>query len=292
MKKINIVIADNNNSSATKIKAYLSQKDNIGNIEVVDNGGEVLKLLNTNTIDVVICDLFTPIVDGFGVIESVNKMNLNKKPHIIITSIVQGNYIIEKLIELTDLNHYLSKPIDNEILYQRINNLCFKNINPTKDIECNVLNLFSQSNSAKSYIYSSTLHNDSYVKKDDTIVYNNDLNLEIEIINTLHKLGIPANIKGYRYLQDAIKMVVNNSNLLNVITKELYPSVADKNNTTPSRVERAIRHAIEVGGEKGNIFAMQDIFNLSISRGKSRPKNSEFIAKISEKIRLELVLNR
>lgn len=121
------------------------------------------------------------------------------------------------------------------------------------------------------------------IEKDNNVVDSKDLDLEIKISNTLHKLGIPANIKGYRYLQDAIKLVVDNSSLVYALTKELYPSIATKNNTTVSKVDRAIRHAIKVVSLKGDICAIQDMFNLLIDAEKTRPKNSEFIAKISEK---------
>ena len=114
------------------------------------------------------------------------------------------------------------------------------------------------------------------------------VSLETRITNTLHELGIPAHLRGYNYIREALTMVVCNSDMLNGITKELYPSIAKKCNTTPSRVERAIRHAIEVAWNRGKVDAIDSLFGYTISTHKGKPTNSEFIALIADKLRLEL----
>ena len=111
--------------------------------------------------------------------------------------------------------------------------------------------------------------------------------LEIIVTNVIHEIGVPAHIKGYQYLRDSIIMSVNDMDILNSITKQLYPTIAKMHNTTPSRVEMAIRHAIEVAWNRGNIEAISNIFGYTVSVSKSKPTNSEFIAMIADKLRLE-----
>ena len=284
MKKINVIIADNNRFNAQSLKDYLMTKEMINNVEVAGDGVTTLNLFKEINADVIICDLFIPNIDGFGVVEKINEMGLSKKPLILLTSIAVGDYIFKQVADTIGTDCFISKPINEAFLYTKIVNMIESK---EEAIDCKKNNVLKLNESIplinKLYYYDNTNNN-------TTNDVNNDydtLNLEIEIVNMLHKLGIPANIKGYRYLQDAIKMVVNNVKLLDTITKELYPSVAEKNNTTPTRVERAIRHAIEVAGVKGNVEAMRDLFNISLDLERVKPKNSEFIAKISETVRLE-----
>ena len=116
---------------------------------------------------------------------------------------------------------------------------------------------------------------------------NSPLNLEGEITSIIHEIGVPAHIKGYMYLREAITMVVNNIELLSAVTKELYPSIAKKYNTTASRVERAIRHAIEVAWSRGQVETINKLFGYTIHNSKGKPTNSEFIAMIADKLRLQ-----
>ena len=111
--------------------------------------------------------------------------------------------------------------------------------------------------------------------------------LEIEITSIIHEVGVPAHIKGYQYLRDAIVMVVEDMDLLGAVTKELYPAIAKQNKTTPSRVERAIRHAIEVAWNRGRLETINDLFGYTVQHDKGKPTNSEFIAIIADKLRLE-----
>ena len=119
------------------------------------------------------------------------------------------------------------------------------------------------------------------------VTENKPVDLETEITSIIHEIGVPAHIKGYMYLREAISMVVNNVELLSAVTKELYPSIAKKYNTTASRVERAIRHAIEVAWSRGQIDTINKLFGYTINNGKGKPTNSEFIAMIADKLRLK-----
>ncbi len=118
-----------------------------------------------------------------------------------------------------------------------------------------------------------------------------ELNLESEVTNIIHEIGVPAHIKGYQYLREAIIMSVNDIDMLNSITKILYPTIAKKYQTTSSRVERAIRHAIEVAWSRGKMDTIDALFGYTINNGKGKPTNSEFIALIADKIRLEYKMN-
>ena len=124
-------------------------------------------------------------------------------------------------------------------------------------------------------------------KKEKTEEKDGDYSLEINVTNIIHEIGVPAHIKGYQYLRDSIIMPVNNMDILNSITKQLYPSIAQKFDTTPSRVERAIRQTIEVAWGRGNMDTIDALFGYTIHAGKGKPTNSEFIALIADKIRLE-----
>ena len=125
-------------------------------------------------------------------------------------------------------------------------------------------------------------------KLDLSLQYSVKNNLETDVTNMIHEIGVPAHIKGYHYLRDAIMMAVEDMNMLNSITKILYPTIAKNHQTTPSRVERAIRHAIEVAWSRGKMDTLDDLFGYTISNGKGKPTNSEFIALITDKIRLQM----
>ena len=115
--------------------------------------------------------------------------------------------------------------------------------------------------------------------------------LEIRVTEIIHQIGVPAHIKGYHYLRDAILMSINDEEIINAVTKRLYPSVAKKHNTTSSRVERAIRHAIEVAWDRGDVEVLNSFFGYTIHNGRGKPTNSEFIAMISDKFRLQLKIS-
>ena len=157
--------------------------------------------------------------------------------------------------------YYIMKPFDNDMIINRIKH--FRNINHEKNREIRKI---------------------GYCERNQEI---KECNLEVDVTNIIHEIGVPAHIKGYQYLRDAISMSVEDMEMLNSITKVLYPTIAKKYQTTPSRVERAIRHAIEVAWSRGNMETLDALFGYTISIGKGKPTNSEFIALIADKIRLE-----
>ena len=200
-------------------------------------------------------------MDGFGVLEHLGSKELNKYPRVIMTSAVGQDSIIQKAMEL-GAQYYLVKPVNMKLLIKRINQL-----------DNSIVGAFDDDSHLRK----------SLVMKDSVV--NNDL--EIDITNLIHEIGVPAHIKGYQYLRDAITLVVNRMEYLNAVTKELYPAIAAINNTTPSRVERAIRHAIEIAWNRGKLETLENLFGYTVQQDKGKPTNSEFIAIIADKLRLE-----
>ena len=201
---------------------------------------------------------------GFGVLEALNSAELKKYPRVIIASAIGQDSMIQKSMAL-GAQYYLVKPVNLSLLVKRINQLSDALYGGIQGDEAN-------SNLRKSLVMKESL-------------LNNDL--EIDITNLIHEVGVPAHIKGYQYLRDAITLVVNNMDYLSAVTKELYPAIAKMNNTTPSRVERAIRHAIEIAWNRGKLETLDSLFGYTVKTDKGKPTNSEFIAIIADKLRLE-----
>ncbi len=254
-EEIKIVLVDDNKEFCELVKEFLDQQDSMRVIGVAYNGIEGLELIKEHRPDVVILDIIMPHLDGIGVLEELNRLNMVQNQKIIMLTAFGHEEVNQRVVELGD-NYYIMKPFDLEKLVDRIDQL----MNPTK-----ITTNFSGAALAPR-------------KKD----------ISVRITEIMHQIGVPAHIKGYLYLREAIEMVVKEVELLGAITKELYPLVAKKFNTTPSRVERAIRHAIEVSWERGNIKAINTIFGHSVTTESGKPTNSQFIAKIADKLRMEL----
>lgn len=265
MKKIRIGLVDDNRDFCDVVVENLTKESNMEIAFVANDGMEAVdELTKGNCPDILILDLIMPHLDGFGVLESLNNMELKKYPRVIMTSAVGQDSIIQKAISM-GAQYYLVKPINMSLLMKRINQL-----------DENTTEVFINDTDSGHLRKALTL-------KDSLM--NNEL--EIDITNLIHEIGVPAHIKGYQYLRDAITLVVGNMDLISAVTKELYPTVASMNNTTPSRVERAIRHAIELAWNRGKLETLNNLFGYTIQNDKGKPTNSEFIAIISDKLRLE-----
>ncbi len=261
MKKIKIGIADDNKEFCDILMDYFKEKENIEVLFVTNDGVKTIEAVKEYMPEVLILDMVMPHVDGLGVLESINSTDLEVYPKTIVLSAVGQETITQKSINM-GAEYYIVKPFSFDILLKRINQLAGKE--NTADNKLNYARTISSS------------------KRD-----NFHEELEIEITNIIHEIGVPAHIKGYHYLRDAIMMVVEDMELLGAVTKELYPAIAKKNGTTPSRVERAIRHAIEVAWNRGKIETIDKLFGYTVQHDKGKPTNSEFIAIISDKLRLE-----
>lgn len=272
-KKINVVVADDNRDNALNIKAELLRQDNIGDIKVASNGREVIELVKSMKVDVLICDLIMPHIDGLAIVEKIKEMNLEETPFIVMISSIGKDSVIQKAVSL-GIDYYMLKPIDYSLLTKRISDIS-ENITSTKSS-----NNINQKDSLANNVVLMEARKPSFIQ--------NNSNTQTKITNIMHQIGVPAHIKGYIYLREAIGLVVDDVSLLGAVTKELYPTIAKRYKTTSSRVERAMRHAIEVTCMRGDSQAMNDLFGYSISSHKTKPTNSEFIAMIADKLRLEL----
>ena len=254
-----IIIADDNKEILNMISEFLKLQANVDVVKTFSSGKELLNHLESESCDVLILDIFMPEMDGVNALTEIkNNAIYNKPKKIVMLTAFNNEQMISKVSSL-GADYFIAKPID-------LNNL-------GKTIQ----SLLKEA--------SSTFYGASYNLKSQKQT-SNEKTLDTEITELLHEIGVPAHIKGYMYLRESITMVYNDVEILGGITKILYPTVARKFKTTSSRVERAIRHSIEVAWNRGNVDAISQIFAYTISYNKSKPTNSEFIAMIADKLRL------
>lgn len=270
--KIKVILADDNNQMLENLKENLMLSEGVDIVGVSNNGLEVLDMLSFYEPDVLVCDIVMPNLDGLAILEKINNLGLSKIPKVIFMSAMNSEKIINTALEL-GASYYLVKPFDSDLLIKRINDI-YK-VNESSILLQNNLNV------------NKTIYNDNYYP--DYI--NSNEPIDKQITNIIRAIGVPPHIKGYNFLREAIKMVIENVDLLNGVTKELYPGIAKKHSTTSSRVERAMRHAIEVAWNRGDDRMINKLFNYTlIKNNKNKPTNSEFIAVIADKLRLEMDL--
>jgi two-component system response regulator (stage 0 sporulation protein A) len=263
--RISVLIADDNKEFCNILNDYLLSQRDIMVTGIAKDGIEALKLIKERKPDLVVLDIIMPHLDGLGVLERLGSMDLDPIPKIIVLSAVGQDKITQRAITL-GADYYVVKPFDMDVFTKRIRQM--------------FNNTISSDNTRKSVPY-----DDENEPRKST--RSGPMDLEAEITSIIHEIGVPAHIKGYMYLREAITMVVNDIELLSAVTKELYPSIAKKFNTTASRVERAIRHAIEVAWGRGQVETINKIFGYTIHNAKGKPTNSEFIAMVADKLRLE-----
>ena len=261
MEKIEVAIADDNERMIHMLGSMIESDNELDLVGQADNGKDIYDIIKEKEPDVVLLDIIMPKEDGLTVMERINRDDSMKKhPVFIVVSAVSQERITEDAFNL-GAYYYILKPFDNDMVLRRIKNL-------KHGVRGSVPKLAAKSSS-------------------EHVMQLLERNLEMDVTNVIHEIGVPAHIKGYQYLRDAIIMSVNDMEMLNSITKILYPTIAKKHQTTPSRVERAIRHAIEVAWSRGKLDAIDEMFGYTVNSGKGKPTNSEFIALIADKIRLE-----
>lgn len=258
MEHLRVAIADDNQKILDILGEIISTDKELDLVGKAKNGEEMCQIIKDRKPDVVLLDLIMPKMDGLTVMEKVGQdSTVGKRPYFIVITAVGQEKITEDAFN-KGANYYIMKPFNNRMLLERIKSV--RNLSRNSDRK-------SEENTT-----------DNMQKTE---------NLESRVTNMLHEIGIPAHIKGYHYLRDAIIMAVNDMDVLNAITKILYPTVAKKYQTTSSRVERAIRHAIEVAWSRGKLDTLDELFGYTVSTGKGKPTNSEFIALIADTIQLE-----
>lgn len=264
MQKIEVLLADDNREFTNLLAEYITEQEDMMVTGIAYNGEEVLNMISDSRKipDVLILDIIMPHLDGLGVLERLREMNLSPQPKIIMLTAFGQENITQRAVQL-GASYYILKPFDMEVLASRIRQLVGQQSVTTGNL--------SMSSSFKSNV----------------VPMAKGKNLDANITSIIHEIGVPAHIKGYQYLREAITMVYNNIEILGAITKTLYPAIAEKFKTTPSRVERAIRHAIEVAWTRGNIDSISHLFGYTINISKSKPTNSEFIAMVADKLRIE-----
>ncbi|MGG7176106.1 sporulation transcription factor Spo0A [Clostridium paraputrificum] len=263
--KISVLIADDNKEFCSILNDYLLNQKDIVVTGIAKDGREALELIQQKQPDLVVLDIIMPHLDGLGVLEKLHGINLEKMPKVIVLSAVGQDKITQKAITL-GAEYYVVKPFDMDVFTKRIREM-FTSYD-SQDLGRRISQV-------------------PLVEREAAATSRGPIDLETEITSIIHEIGVPAHIKGYMYLREAITMVVNDMELLSAVTKELYPSIAKKYNTTASRVERAIRHAIEVAWGRGQIEAINRLFGYTVDNGKGKPTNSEFIAIIADKLRLK-----
>lgn len=265
MSQLKILVVDDNGNFREKVKHVIERQNDMKIVGEAEDGAEALELIRYLQPDVVLLDLVMPRLDGIGVLEQMNREKEIKWPIFIILSSVVCDQMMQQLITL-GAAYYMAKTCDMELLTTRIRQM--KGMNHQL--------LTAAPEKGKGFPQAGAAMRAS------------SIDVETEVTNLIHEVGVPAHIKGYQYLRESIMMAIEDMDILNAITKQLYPAIAKKFDTTPSRVERAIRHAIEVAWSRGKMDTIEKLFSYSISVGKGKPTNSEFIALIADRMRLEL----
>ena len=273
MKNIKILLADDNREFCDVISKYLEKQDDMEVVGIANDGIEVLDMLSKIKPDVIILDIIMPNLDGVAVMEQLSTHDLDQPPKIIVLSAVGQDKVIQRAIAL-GADYYMLKPLDMKVFVRRIREVVW---GFSSGFEKPV---FSINQSAQNFTATASQPYEHDYKKQPSI--------EAVVANVIYDMGIPVHFKGYQYLKEAILLVIDNMDLLGRITKELYPMIAEKFSTTPSRVERAIRHAIEVAWNRGRVDAINRVFGYVGQDRNDKPTNGEFNAVIADRIRLQI----
>ena len=259
-KEIKLIIADDNRNLCQMLQNYLQSQEGLSIVGVANNGLEAMELIQTQEPDVIILDLVMPNLDGLGVLERINARTTITRPKIIMLTAFGQESLTHQAMML-GVDYFILKPFDLDVLNKRIRSL-------TQDM------------------LSSAPAQPTYFASPIVKTVGSGLDLVTEVTNIMHQIGIPAHVKGYQYIRDAILMVVEDVSLLGAVTKELYPAIAKKYATASSSVERGIRHAIELAWVRGQKDALKRIFGYSMNIDRQKPTNSEFMALLADNLRM------
>ena len=259
MEQVNVAIADDNERILDLLEEIINMDKELHVVGKAKNGEEMCQIIRNKQPDGVLLDLIMPKMDGLTVMEKINQdKNVQKRPDFIVVTAVGQERITEDAFR-KGASYYILKPFSNQMVLDKIREAGKYHVPEAK----------------------------SFAPVGNAEASEPKINLENRVTDMIHEIGIPAHIKGYHYLRDAILMAIEDMDVLNAVTKVLYPTVAKMHQTTASRVERAIRHAIEVAWSRGKLDTLDELFGYTVNGGKGKPTNSEFIALIADTIRLE-----
>lgn len=261
MEKLSVAIADDNEIMLQLLGDIIESDDELNVVGTAKDGEEAYRVIKTKEPDIVLLDIVMPKLDGLGVLSRVNKdKTIKKHPAFIMISAIGQDRITEDEINM-GASYYIMKPFDNDMIIDRIKRIKNRSVPGMEKRKIN-----------------------AYEKAEPV----SERSLEADVTEIIHEIGVPAHIKGYQYLREAIIYSVEDPEMLGAVTKILYPAIiAKRSHTTSSRVERAIRHAIEVAWNRGCEEVLEEIFGYTISVGRGKPTNSEFIAMLADKITLK-----
>ena len=249
MNPIRILIADDNDELRQTMAQYLRQQQDIAVAGEAANGTDALKLIRDKQPDVMLLDMIMPALDGFGVLTQLQRLPQEKRPRVIAVTALGRDDFIRRAVDL-GVQYYMIKPVDLPVLLERIRDVM----------------------------------QDGLPEEPARPFGSQTMTLDDRLSNLFLGMGIPAHIKGYQYLREAIKLVIENPHMINGITKELYPAIAHRFNTSSSKVERAIRHAIEVAWSRGRVDTLNKAFGCYVAQPDDKPTNGEFIALVADKL--------
>lgn len=253
--QIKILIADGSEAFREQLASRIRPLEEFQLAGLAADGEEAVRLLETAQPDVLILDLMLAKCDGISILRHVHGMQ--KKPMVLAVSSLLTEYMMQAVSRL-GVSYLMAKPCQPEALLERL-----REVREARSSRGQLRRLGGQ-----------------------------EPDIETMVTGIIHEIGVPAHIKGYQYLREAILLAVEDMDVINSITKVLYPRVAKTFDTTPSRVERAIRHAIEVAWDRGDLDTLQRFFGYTVSNTKGKPTNSEFIALIADKLQLQLKSQR
>lgn len=258
---ISLMVADDNRDFCNLLSDYMSTQEDMDLVAVANNGIDAIEKVIEHQPDVLILDIIMPHLDGLGVLERINShKDFHTRPRVIVLTAFGQESITQQALRL-GADYFVLKPFNIDALARRI-----------RAFQLEAAPVMVAAETGIKYISQEEPRTD----------------LEVEITNLLHELGVPAHIRGYQYLRYAITLVINDITILNSITKALYPEIAIKFDTTPNRVERAIRHAIETSWQRSELEVINRLFRYTVRNDRGKPTNSEFIALLGDKLRLKL----
>ncbi|MBQ7870816.1 MAG: sporulation transcription factor Spo0A [Oscillospiraceae bacterium] len=248
-KMYRVLLANSSEEFSEKLAAAIKQTDRYAIVGTAHDGIRAIDLLRETKPEILVVDMMLPQADGVAVLKAA--MTLEKKPIFLVLADFMTEFISNLLMNY-GVQYVLLKPCTTRAVVERMNEIR-ESMSPKRGVR-----------------------------------RPREANVEAMVTAMIHEIGVPAHIKGYQYLREAILIAVNDMEVINAITKVLYPQVARTFSTTPSRVERAIRHAIEVAWDRGDLETLQRFFGYTVSNAKGKPTNSEFIALIADKMQLQL----